>query len=94
MPKSKPSAPPLAPQPSAHEKHDWATEVPPEYGHWADWNSWVALNEEFTMASRFRIPWRLRGPPGPGRGGPTSWRNMKFRFSSRVWMGRAGNKAW
>ena len=67
----------------------------PEY-RWEDWNSETALKEEHAMAQLYSLPWSVRGPPGPDKGGPPKgfvWRNnLVYRPKADKWMTRGGQK--
>ena len=50
---------------------------------WATVGGQLSDQAESEMASEFWFPWQLRGPPGPKDGGPTTWRNQKWRETSK-----------
>ena len=35
-------------------------------------------------------PWDIRGPPGPGSGGPATWRGQRFRHNTGRWANPGG----
>ena len=81
-------------------KHCWGfsnwKDLPAEYFAWynsGDYCSKESLNREADLADRWLLPWNLRGPPGPDKGGPSVWRHLHFRPGTQKWMNRGGKCA-
>ena len=69
-------------------------ELPDEYRQWITegrWDSEEAKALEGELASKWMIPWKLRGPPGPDEGGPLLGRGMAYRANQGKWMSRGGD---
>ena len=58
-----------------------------------NWNSRLVINLEKALIFKFGLPrkFRDRGPPPPEEGGPTTWRNQRWRKKSKRWGNRGGH---
>ena len=54
------------------------------------WNLPAAIAAESAAAVQYSVPWRERGPPGPGEGGPRHWKGASWRPNARRWATRGG----
>ena len=55
-----------------------------------DWNHPAAVAAEQHYAFTYGNPFKNRGPPAPGDGGPDTWRGQAYRPSSDRWGNRGG----
>ena len=60
---------------------------PEGYDDWGidNWNDphWSA--KENCMAAELGLPWWIRGPPGPEKGGPTFWKSIPWNAATQHW---------
>ena len=61
---------------------DWSL-LPKEYGYW-NWDDDTAMLED-EVATKYDMPWKLRGPPAPPNGGPELWLGLPFHTTKGVW---------
>ena len=61
---------------------DWSL-LPKEYGYW-NWDDDTAMLED-EVATKYDMPWKLRGPPAPPNGGPELWLGLPFHAAKGVW---------
>ena len=50
----------------------------------------LSLAAEAEVAKELGVPWKLRGPPPPTEGGPSTWRGQQYRHGSGRWGNRGG----